>query len=398
MSSTTALAGQCPVEAPTATIVALVAHARGVPSIAREEFAAECAAFQEEEAVVLVHTCHRVELYVALEAFGDRELPTLPPGGLRLEDAAAVRHLIRVTCGLESAVLGEDQILHQVRETYTARRANLRLDPVLGRLFHVALNSGRRAHGWFEGSKRSLGDAALDEIERRSGTLTDLPILIVGAGSMGRLTAQAAIRRGAKVIVTSRTPERAIRLAHDVDGQSVDYAVDGGLTTPVAGTVVALSGPWQIQELDAQHLVDIGAPVVDLSSPPAVPFALQARLGERFVSIDDLAWGPQVELPGGLRSRLETLVSGSGREYCKWLLARDSLPAIQAMSEAAEGRRRSELEWLIRRLPSLSEEDRAVVDQMSHRLVAGILHAPRSRLRQDDSGDLGRAARELFGL
>lgn len=162
--------------------------------------------------------------------------------------------------------------------------------------------------------------------------------------------------------------------------------------------VVALSGPWQVQELDAQNLVDNGAPVVDLSSPPAVPFGLQARLGERFVSIDDLAWGPQVELPGGLRSRLETLVSGSGREYCKWLLARDSLPAIQAMSEAAEGRRRSELEWLLRRLPSLSAEDRAVVDQMSHRLVAGILHAPRSRLRQDDSGDLGRAARELFGL
>jgi glutamyl-tRNA reductase len=68
------------------------------------------------------------------------------------------------------------------------------------------------------------------------------------------------------------------------------------------------------------------------------------------------------------------------------------------MSEAAEGRRLSELAWLLRRLPSLSEEDRAVVDQMSHRLVAGILHAPRSALRQDDSGDLGRAARELFGL
>ncbi len=397
MSPTSALTGHCPVETQPATIVALVAHARGVPSVAREAFAAECAAFQEEEAVVLVHTCHRVELYVALEAFGNRELPALPPGGLRFEDAAAVRHLIRVTCGLESAVLGEDQILHQVRETYTARRATLPLDPILGRLFHVALNSGRRAHGWFEGSKRSLGDAALDEIERRSGALTDLPILIVGAGSMGRLTAHAAVRRGAKVIVTSRTHERAIRLAHDVDGQALDYAVDGGLT-PVAGVVVALSGPWQVQELDAQNLVDIGAPVVDLSSPPAVPFGLQARLGERFVSIDDLAWGPQVELPGGLRSRLETLVSGSGREYCKWLLARDSLPAIKAMSEAAEGRRRSELEWLLRRLPSLSAEDRAVVDQMSHRLVAGILHAPRSRLRQDDSGDLGRAARELFGL
>jgi len=397
MSPTPALSSHVPAGAPAATIVALVAHARGVPSVAREIFAAECAALAGDEAVVLVHTCHRVELYVALEAFGDRKLPALPPRGLRLEDAAAVRHLIRVTCGLESAVLGEDQVLHQVRETYTARRAAQPLDPVLGRLFQVALNAGRRAHGWFEGSKRSLGDAALDEIERRAGTLMNQPILIVGAGSMGRLTAQAAVRRGAKVIVTSRTPERAIRLAHDVGGVSLTCAEDGTLP-PVVGAVVALSGPWQAHPLDAQRLVASGAPVIDLSSPPAVPFELQARLGERFVSIDDLAWGPQVELPGGLRSRLEKLVSGSGREYCKWLLARNSLPAIQAMSEAAEGRRRSELQWLLRRLPSLSKQDQALVEQMSHRLVAGILHAPRSKLRSDDSGDLGRAACELFDL
>jgi glutamyl-tRNA reductase len=384
-------------EAAPATVVALIAHARGVPSVVREAFAAECAAFQGDDAVIIIHTCHRVEMYVAMDAFGDRELPDVPSQGLRLEDAAAARHLIRVTCGLESAVLGEDQVLHQVRQTYAARLEAQPLDPVLGRLFQVALNAGRRAHAWFEGSKRSLGDAALDEIERTAGPLANQPILIVGAGSMGRLTAQAAVRRGAHVIVTSRTAERAVRLAHDVGGRALACDEDDTVP-PVVGAVIALSGPWQVHALDAQLLVDSGAPVVDLSSPPAVPAALQARLGDRFVSIDDIAWGPQIELPGGLRSRLEQLVTVSGREYCRWLLARDSLPAIQAMSEAAEGRRVSELEWLLRRVPDLSEEDRALIDQMSHRLVAGILHAPRSRLRLDDSGDLGRAARELFGL
>jgi len=368
-----------------------------VPSIARAAFAAECEALQGNDAVIVIHTCHRVELYVALAEFGDGSLPELPPRGLRLEDADAARHLISVTCGLESAVLGEDQVLHQVRATYVSRRATQPLNPVLDRLFQVALNAGRRAHGWFDGSSRSLGDAALDEIERRVGSLKDQPILIVGAGSMGRLTARAATRRGAQVFVTSRTAERAVSLARDVRGLAVDGVTDGALP-PVVGAIVALSGAWQVQDLNAQNLLDSGATVVDLSSPPAVPMALQTRLADRFVSIDDLAWGPQLELPGGLRSRLEELVTGSGRAYCRWLLARDSLPAIQAMSEAAEGRRLSELAWLLRRLPSLSEEDRAVVDQMSHRLVAGILHAPRSALRQDDSGDLGRAARELFGL
>jgi len=385
------------VKAPTATVVALIAHARGVTSLAREAFAAKCHALEANDAVIIVHTCHRVEMYVALDGFGKSELPELPSGGLRLEDAEAARHLISVACGLQSAVLGEDQVLHQVRETYVLRHSERPLNPVLDRLFQVALTAGRRAHEWFGGAKRSLGDAALDQIEQRVGALKDQPILIVGAGSMGRLTAQAAVRRGAQVIVTSRTAENAVGLARNVGGRAVAYAVDGTLP-PVVGVVVALSGPWLAQELDSQRLVDSGAPVVDLSSPPAVPDSLQTRLADRFISIDDLAWGAQVELPGGLRDRLEKLVATSGRDYCRWLLARDSTPAIQAMSEAAEGRRASEMEWLLRRLPNLSEPERALIDQMTHRLVGGILHAPKSALRLDETGDLGRAAWELFGL
>jgi len=386
-----------PCEAPTATVLALVAHARGVPSAAREAFAAECEALAAHEAIILVHTCHRVELYVAMGAFGDGVLPQLPTGGLRLEDAAAARHLINVACGLHSAVLGEDQILHQVRETYALRHAARPLDPVLDRLFQVALNAGRRAHGWFAGAPRSLGDVALDEIERVVGSLVDQPILIVGAGSMSRLSAQAAARRGAQVTITNRTAERAKALAQNIGGKAVEASSDGSLG-PFVGAIVAVSGAWAFHPQDAARLVESGAIVVDLSSPPAVSNTLQAQLGERFVSIDDLAWGPQVELADGLRGRLEKLVAESGGEYCRWLRARDFLPAIQAMTDAAEARRLSELAWLSRRLPHMSEHDRALVEQMSHRLVGGILHAPKSALRLDENGELGRAAWELFDL
>jgi glutamyl-tRNA reductase len=397
MSPASALMPHLADEAPPATVVALIAHARGVPSAAREAFAIQCEALAAHDAIIVVHTCHRVELYVALGAFGAGMLPQLPPGGLRLEDADAARHLISVTCGLQSAVLGEDQILHQVRETYALRHGARPLDPLLDRLFQVALNAGRRAHGWFAGSRRSLGDVALDEIELTVGSLVDQPILIVGAGSMSRLTAQAAVRRGARVIITNRTAERAVTLARNVGGRAVARASDGTLG-PVVGAVVALSGSWAVHPCDAARLVVSGTTVVDLSSPAAIPATLQTQLGERFISIDDLAWGPQVQLPGGLRGRLERLVSESGGEYCRWLRSRDSLPAIQAMTQAAEARRLSELAWLARRLPSLSEQDQALVAQMSHRLVAGILHAPKSALRLDESGNLSRAASELFGL
>jgi glutamyl-tRNA reductase len=268
---------------------------------------------------------------------------------------------------------------------------------VLDRLFQVALNAGRRAHGWFAGAPRSLGDVALDEIERVAGSLVDQPILIVGAGSMSRLSAQAAARRGARLTITNRTAERAEALAHNIGGKTVESASDGTLG-PFVGAIVAVSGSWAVHPQDAARLVTSGTTVVDLSSPPAVSDTLQGQLGDHFVSIDDLAWGPQVELAGGLRDRLEKLVTESGGEYCRWLRSRDYLPAIQAMTEAAEARRLSELAWLKRRLPNLSEEERALIEQMSHRLVGGILHKPKSALRLDESGELGRAAWELFGL
>ena len=291
------------------TVVALVAEAPHVPSAAREAFAAACRSLDGEEAAVVLHTCHRVEVYAAAADLDPALLPAVPEGGRRLDDAAAARHLISVACGLQSAVIGEDQILHQTREAYARRLDDGHVHPVLARLFQVAMGAGRRAHDRLGGDKRSLGDAALDEIEARAGTIDGRPVLVVGAGGMGRLTAQAARRRGARVVVTSRTHQRAVRLAGQVGGQ---VAADG-LLPPVVGVVVALSGPWTPHPVDAERVLDLGVTVVDLSSPAAVPAHLQERLGERFVSIDDLAWGPEHELPcrRARRARRDRLLVGS---------------------------------------------------------------------------------------
>ena len=381
----------------TATIVAFTAHARSVPSSAREAFAAELAALEPSEAIIVVRTCHRVELYVAVGSLGDQRLPDLPGGARRLEDAAAAEHLISVACGLDSAVLGEHQILHQIRETLNARHDAHPLDPILDRLFQAALQAGRRAHSWLSGAPRSLGDVAVERTLQAPAPAPGLPILVVGAGIMGKLSAHAAARRGQAVVITNRTAGRAAAIAHDVGGHVLPYDVDGALPQ-VAGVIVALSATWQLGAEAARQLVDSGVTVVDLSSPPAVPDDLQAQLGDRYVSADDLAWGEESELQDALRNRLEQLVHESGRDFCRWLRARNSVPALRAVAEAAEGQRRSELEWLLHRLPDLSEEERHLIEQMSNRLVAGILHAPRTALNADSSGTLSRAARELFGV
>jgi glutamyl-tRNA reductase len=379
------------------TVVAIVLHARTVPSLAREAFAAALAAVPPDERWIVVHTCHRVELYAAPGTRGMPDLPPLPAGAERLVDVDAARHLISVACGLDSVVFGEDQILHQVRTCLAERHASAPLDPVLDRLFQAALRAGRRAHTWFDGSPRSLADVALDRIARTAGTLDGQTILVAGVGRMGRLAAFAAHRRGARVVVTNRTADGAAALAAEVGGSAVPFDVDG-VIPPVAGAIVALAGPWRVGAGDAAALAGSAAEVVDLSSPPSVPGDLQAALGERFVSVDSLTVAPEFEPQDRLRRRLEKLVSETGREYCQWLRSRDVVPVIQAVADGADALRRAEVEWLLHRLPALEADERAVVEQMSHRLVAALLHAPLAALHDDDAGSLERAARDLFGV
>jgi glutamyl-tRNA reductase len=388
-------AGESPHGTRQPTVVAYVLHARTVPSLAREAFAEALAALPFDERVIVIHTCHRVEVYVAPGASGMPALPPLPAGAVRLADVEAVSHLISVACGLDSVVFGEDQILHQVRTCLGQRHADAPLDPVLDRLFQAALRAGRRAHTWFDGSPRSLADVALDRIQRTAGPLEGRSILVAGAGRMGRLAAFAAHRRGAHVVVSNRTDARATALAAEVGGRAVPFAADGVLAE-IAGAIVAMSGPWQPGPIDAGALTASTAEVVDLSSPPSVPQELQAALGPRFTSVDDLTVTPEFDPHDRLRRRLEKLVSDTGREYCVWLRSRDAVPVIKAVTDGAETLRHAEVEWLLNRMPDLDEDGRAVVEQMSHRLVAALLHAPLSALHDDDAGSLERAARNLF--
>ena len=376
-------------------MLALVTHARSVPSLRREAFAADLEELGEGPGHVVVHTCHRVEVYIANTSFRG-PIPALPAGGEVLSDDAAVRHLISVGCGLDSAVFGETQILHQLRETVAERQGERALDPALDRLFQAALHAGRIARAWFNGSPRSLADVALDRIGDVVGPLEGRRILIVGVGRMGRLAAFAAMRRGATVVIANRSPERAAQLAREVGGIAVPLDLDGA-ADDLDGVVVAIGGGWPVGRPAIDRLIAHSVPVVDLSSPHALPDVLREGLGARSVTVDDLADDDRG--PGDrVRRRLEQLISQTGRDYCQWIRTRDAVPAIQAVVTAAEQHRLGEIEWLRGRLPSLSADELDVIDRMSHRLVGAILHAPLVALNEDASGDLEPAARTLFGV
>jgi glutamyl-tRNA reductase len=396
-------------------LTALVAHARSVESDEREAFGRAALRVAHDPRAILLRTCHRVELYSINSPSPDLRVltpPDLPAGGVRLEGLAAARHLLTVAAGLDSVVVGEDQILHQLRECLSDRRVPgaeecpvdvgthaadaLELDPIIERLFQVALHLGRETRAWREGPPRSLGDVATDRVEVTTGPLLGKRVLVVGAGRMARLAALAASRQGAMVLVANRSPERAAALAWDANGEPAPFGPDAPLPD-VHAVIPAISARWRLSPQARSALIGGSMPVVDLSSPPALDPELRVALGERYASVDDLARSTQDQIRPRLRNRLERAIDAAEAQFASWVHARASVPAIQVLSDIAETRRTEELERLFRRL-DLGDRERELVEQMSRRLVAGLMHAPLASLREDATGDLDRAARALFSL
>jgi glutamyl-tRNA reductase len=378
-------------------IVALVTHARHVPAVERERFAT---ALHRELAgrALTLETCHRVEAYLMSADDAERLAVAIPAGGRALTGEQAVHHAMTVAVGRDSVVVGEDQILHQLRATVDAARAAGTLDPTLERLFALALQVGRRARSWRQGPPRSLADVALASIERLVGAIRGRDVLVVGAGRMGRLAARAAVAAGAAVAIANRSADGAETLATAVGARIEAFDPDARIGS-FAGVVVALAGSWPIGAATIDALARSATVVVDLSVPAAVPAGLGEVLGARLVTADALALaevGPAAE--DGSTARLDVLVDRSTAEFVAWLQGRDGRSAAEALSERADREREAELAALWRRFPDLEPEARDAIEAMTRHLANRLLREPLERLGRDTDGRDWRAIRDIFAL
>ena len=381
-------------------IVALVTHARTVPALERGRFATRLRN-GHDGAAILVETCHRVEAYAISQDDPARiaDAVRLPAGGRVLVGEDAVRHAIAVAVGSDSVVIGEDQILHQVRGSIAAARAGGQLDTELERLFALALRAGRRARSWRQGPHRSLADLALEVMEQQTGSLRGRELLVVGAGRMGRLATSAAVAGGASVSISNRSADRARSVA-TTSGAHVEPFDPGPHAGTFAGIVVALGGPWAIGPRTIDALAASRTVVVDLSVPPAMPARAVAALGARLVSADDLAL-VDVEPGSGAAtsvSRIGELVDRTASEFLDWLRARDGRSAAEALIRRADLDREAELEQLWRRHPELQPELRDAIERMTESFARRLLREPLERLGHDTDGRNERAVRDLFAV
>lgn len=406
-----------------------VSH-RTAPVEVRERFAvgaAELPALLAElrtrfGAAVVLSTCNRTEVYTS--GGGPREPATVvrllsqnrgvPHERYRdvffaLEHQEAVRHLFRVACGIDSMVLGEVEILGQVRAALAAATEAGSLDAVTSRLFHAALAVGRRARSETDISRHaaSVSSTSVALARQVLGDLSSHSVLVVSAGQAGKLVAKTLVSAGvSRVRVTNRNPARALEVAAELGGAAVPFerlaeaVAESDIVITSTGAPSFLIGAEMVRPAAAARN---GRPLVliDLAVPRDVDPAVRELPQVRLFDIDDLEAAARSNLQRREREvgRVEAVIEEEVERFARWWDSLDVVPTIAALRQRAEQTRRAELARSLARLPRLTAEERQRVEALTRALMKKLLHDPISRLRDPALGrSYTEAARELFGL
>lgn len=375
---------------------------------------------------VLVSTCNRTEAYIVAERFHAAyqevrdvlaDLAHVAPEDFTDHlythyDAEAVRHLFRVTAGVDSDVLGDTEVLGQVRSAWRTGVEESTVGPALNLLFRHAVETGKRARsetGIARGTA-SVSHAAVEMAAERLGTVAGRTVLVIGAGAMGRSMASALRGAGAaRVLVANRTAEKAAALAADVQGEVVPLAE---LPEALAQCDVLLTSTGATSVIIDQTELEAVLPrrgsdpllVVDVAVPRDVDPSVGDLPGVTLLDIDDLRRFAQTGIDARRREivAVDDVVAEEVERYRTEVSARSAAPLVAAIHARAEDLRQAELARFAGRLADLDDRQRAAVDSLTKALLAKILHEPTVTLKTlagTPTGDrLAEALRHLYDL
>jgi glutamyl-tRNA reductase len=379
-----------------------------------------------DEAVV-VSTCNRIELYLA-GAGGPGAVRHVRSAVIRLlaktrgvparalghsaylvSDLEAVRHLIEVAAGLDSQVVGEAQILSQVREAHEAAMGAGATGPVLNGVFNRALAAAKRVRTETEIGRlpASVASVAVDLAERIFGELSGRSVLLVGTGETAELVALTLVERGALplLVASGRHLDRARAIARRSGGEALELSSVADRLPEVDVVIAATSarepvlrrddvaGAMRARRARPLFLVDLG-----------VPRNIEAGAGDLadvyLYDLDDL----KAVADGNLKRREEwagparEIVGAEAAECLAWLDSLGAVPVIRDLQKWGEDRRREVMARAGRRVRDLPPGTREEVEYLTKALVAKLLHHPIVKLRESGGGSFGELVRRLFRL
>ena len=350
---------------------------------------------------VIISTCNRTEIYACCSEVGyGRQVLVEMLQQVRgvqyaeIENSLyfysgfeAVSHLLAVTAGLDSMILGETQIQGQVREAYDEAVEAKAVGKPLHGLFRQAAKCAKRVQTETRINHNSVSVSylAVDMIKKELGSFDQLAVLVIGAGKMSRLTLQHLFEAGARDIrVTSRTFERAKDLAHLFEGRTVDFSRKEETLPDIDIIITSTGAPHLIlRRADLEQVMPGRGHrplfIIDIAVPRDVETAVREMDNVYLYDMDSLQQVVAANLKEREKEALEArnLVSEEAEEYRAWFKALDIAPVIKALREKADRIRQAETEkCLERKLGGLSEKEKQAVENLSHSIMNALLKEP----------------------
>jgi glutamyl-tRNA reductase len=376
---------------------------------------------------VVVSTCNRAELYVAcdealatradlvkfLSDFNGVAAAEIAPHVYDVTDLEVARHLFRVAAGLDSLVVGEPQVLGQVKDAHTVATDAHTAGPMLNRLFHASFAVGKRVRtetGLGSGAV-SVSFAAVALARKIFGDIAGRTVAVIGAGEMGKLTALHMKSQGVQhVTIISRTMAHAARTAEAIGGASAAPWDDMDAVLSASDIVITATGA-SAPVLTKAHIESVMRPrrnrplfIIDIAMPRDVE-AAAGEIEQVFLyNIDDLQATVRENLARRASevSRAQVIVEEEVDKFAAWFRSRGAIPTVVALRQRFEAIRRAELERLEFKLSALPPEARARVDEITHLIVEKLLLTPTEQLKALGDADAVAAHAEaltrLFGL
>ncbi|MDP2919689.1 MAG: glutamyl-tRNA reductase [Dehalococcoidia bacterium] len=370
---------------------------------------------------VVLSTCNRTEIYTTEEDAGEKSLAFLSSfHGLPVQvlkahayshsAEAAIRHLLCVTAGLESMVLGEYEILGQVNHALEAAEKTGMVNYPLRQLFLGAIRTGRqvRERTGISRNALSVSSVAVELATEIVGSLEDCKLVVIGAGEAGRLVTKAARERGTpRIYLTSRTMDKAVLLAEKLGG--VPFPMEGmeeELTT--TGIVVACADAphWiltygQIAKVMRKRS-STPLVIIDIAVPRNTEPAIKDIANVFLYNIDDLAQIAEqnLHLRRAEIEKANAIINEETDRLLTWWQTLETRPVVSALMSKADAIRLSHLEKTLKKLRPLSEEERENLDSMTRAIVTKILHDPVQYLksRGNNANGYAQVVTELFKL
>ncbi len=371
----------------------------------------------------ILSTCNRTEVYVydpddigLVGRVGDFMIgysgvpgPELERHVYQLWETDCVSHLFRVAGGLESMIVGERQILGQVRASFSAATEGGHTKSPLTRVFHSALRAGRRVHRETSIGQhsRSVSRAAVQLARGMFDRLDDRRALVIGAGDAGRMVARALSDAGvSQITVTNRTQWRAEELARELGGVATPFEnlpqalSEADLVISSTGSPGYVVDAAMVADAMAQRTATDPILMIDIAVPRDIDPVAGDLACVRLFDIDALGQAAEINLDsmqGDIR-RAGDIIDSEVDRFVEWWNSSDTMELAVSMRQRADAVRRQEIDRTLKLLgadPDSELADR--LDAMTNALVKKLLHRPTAELRSSDSAAIYPAARRMFG-